>query len=89
MKAHLTSYFLTYRCVYLLDSACKGCSLHFFKFVVLFSRMFLKSDLIVLFCFGSESVRLLLSSTTSELRSCIKCVRDCSVRVLFTNTRTC
>ena len=46
MKAHLTGYFLTYRCVYLLDSACKGCSLQFFKFVVLFSRiMFLKSDL--------------------------------------------
>ena len=35
-----------YRCVYLLDSACKCCSLQFFKFVVLFSRiMFLKSDL--------------------------------------------
>ena len=32
--------------VYLLDSAGKGCSLQFFKFVVLFSRiMFLKSDL--------------------------------------------
>ena len=46
MKAHLTGYFLTYHCVYLLDSACKGCSLQFFKFVVLFSRiMFLKSDL--------------------------------------------
>ena len=46
MKAHLTGYFLTYRCVYLLDSACKGCSLQFFKFVVRFSRiMFLKSDL--------------------------------------------
>ena len=47
MKAHLTGCFLTYRCVYLLDSACKvGCSLQFFKFVVLFSRiMFLKSDL--------------------------------------------
>ena len=46
MKAHLTGYFLTYRCVYLLDSACKRCSLQFFKFVVLFSRiMFLKSDL--------------------------------------------
>ena len=46
MKAHLTGYFLTYRCVYLLDSACKCCSLQFFKFVVLFSRiMFLKSDL--------------------------------------------
>ena len=46
MKAHLTGYFLTYRCVYLLDSACKGCSLQFFKFVVLFSRiMFLKSGL--------------------------------------------
>ena len=46
MKAHLTGYFLTYRCVYLLVSACKGCLLQFFKFVVLFSRtMFLKSDL--------------------------------------------
>ena len=46
MKAHLTGYFLTYHCVYLLDSACKGCSLQFFKFVVRFSRiMFLKSDL--------------------------------------------
>ena len=46
MKAYLTGYFLTYRCFYLLDSACKGCSLQFFKFVVLFSRiMFLKSDL--------------------------------------------
>ena len=46
MKAHLTGYFLTYCCVYLLDSACKGCSLQFFKFVVLFSPiMFLKSDL--------------------------------------------
>ena len=46
MKAHLTGYFLTYRSVYLLDSACTGCSLQFFKFVVLFSRiMFLKSDL--------------------------------------------
>ena len=46
MKAHLTGYFLTYRCVYLLDSACKGCSQQFFKFVVLFSPiMFLKSDL--------------------------------------------
>ena len=46
MKAHLTGYFLTYRCVYLLDSACKGFSLQFFKFVVLFSPiMFLKSDL--------------------------------------------
>ena len=45
MKAHLTGYFLAYRCVYLLNSACKGCSLQFFKFV-LFSRiMFLKSDL--------------------------------------------
>ena len=45
-KAHLTGYFLTYRCVYLLDTACKGCSLQFFKFVVLFSRiMFLKLDL--------------------------------------------
>ena len=31
----------------------------------------------VLFCFGSESVRLLLASTTSEPRSYIKCVRDC------------
>ena len=47
MQAHLTGYFLTYRCVYLLDSACKGCSLQFFKFVVLFSPiMFLKSDLL-------------------------------------------
>ena len=47
MKAHLTNYFLTYRCVYLLDSACKGCSLQFLKFVVLFSPiMFLKSDLL-------------------------------------------
>ena len=46
MKAHLTGYFLRYRCVYLLDSAGKGCSLQFFKFVVLFSRiMFLTSDL--------------------------------------------
>ena len=46
MKAHLPGYFLTYRCVYLLHSAYKGCSLQFFKFVVLFSRiMFLKSDL--------------------------------------------
>ena len=46
MKAHLTGYFFVYRCVYLLDSACKGCSLQFFKFVVLFSLiMFLKSDL--------------------------------------------
>ena len=46
MRAHLTGYFLTYRCVYVLDSVCKGCSLQFFKFVVLFSRiMFLKLDL--------------------------------------------
>ena len=46
MKAHLTGYFLTCRCVYLLDSVCKGCSLQIFKFVVIFSRiMFLKSDL--------------------------------------------
>ena len=46
MKAQLTGYFLTYGCVYLLDSACKGCSLQFFKFFVLFSPiMFLKSDL--------------------------------------------
>ena len=46
MKAHLTGYFLTYCCVYLLDSACKGCLLQFFKFVVLFLPItFLKSDL--------------------------------------------
>ena len=78
MKAHLTGYFLTYRCVYLLDSAGKGCSLQFFKFVVLFSRMIDVFKIgFVLLCFGSESVRLLLASTTSELRSYIKCVRDC------------
>ena len=48
MKAHLTGNFFTYGCVYLLDSACKGCLLQFFKFVVLFSCMFLKSDLFYL-----------------------------------------
>ena len=31
----------------------------------------------VLFCYVSESVRLLLASTTSELRLYIKCVSDC------------
>ena len=55
-KAHLTGYFLTCRCVYLLDSAGKGCSLEFFKFVVLFSGiMFLKSDLFYFVLVGPGS----------------------------------
>ena len=74
MKAHLTGYFLTYRCVYLLDSACKGCSLQFVKFVVRFSRiMFLKSDLFYFvlvakaygFCLRAQPVNSDSSSSSS------------------------
>ena len=92
MKAYLIDYFWTSGYVYLFDSACKTilvnynstCSLQFFIIVVLFSRiMFFKSH----FLFVCESVRLLLASTSSELRFYIKCVRDSQVRVLFTNTR--
>ena len=71
MKAHLTGYFLTYGCVYLLDSACKGCSLQFFK-LVLFSRiMFLKSDLFyfVLVLNVLETVKLVPSAVYKILSS--------------------
>ena len=44
MKASLTGYFLTYRCVYLLDSACKGCSYNSSNLLYFF-HMLLKSDL--------------------------------------------
>ena len=67
MKAHLTGYFWTYRCVYLLDSACK----RIFVFITQLVRYNFSNLLyfftynvfriaFVLFCFVSESVRLCL-----------------------------
>ena len=93
MKAHLTGYFWMYRCVYLLHSACKRIfapitQLNFATILQICCTFFAYNVFKIafdLFCF----VRLLLASTTSELRLHIKCVRDCYVRVLFTNTRTC
>ena len=76
MKAHLTGYFLTYRSVYLLDSACRLLAT-ILQICCSFSRiMFLKSNLFY-FVLVAKDVRLLLASTSSELRSYIKCVTDC------------
>ena len=74
-----------YRCVYLLFTQLvkefsylynSTCSLKFFKCCTFLTYNVFKVAFI-LFCFVSESVRLLLASTSSELRLYIKCVRDC------------
>ena len=74
MNAHLTGYFWTYRCVYLLDSACKRIFVIITQLVrysssnLLYFFTYVFKIAFVLFCFVSESVRLLLASTSSELR---------------------
>ena len=68
--------FWTPCCVYLFDSVCKKilvnynstCSLQFFKFFVLSSRIMLFKIVLVLLYFESENVQLSLASTSSEHR---------------------
>ena len=97
MKAHLTSYFLTYRCVYLFDSAFEGCSLQFFKFIALFSRTtYLKSDLFYFvlvakfkaygFCLRARPVN---SDHMLNVLETVKFVFCLQIRALAECTRAC